>query len=74
MALDAQQCADAMFDALQDAGNGADEADARARMRAMVQALFDHIQANATVGALDVAPSGSPVHTHTTVPGTGKIS
>ena len=80
MALNAATAADAAYSAVKAIGNGTTETDAKARIEAMIEAIFDHIAANATIASLTVTETpiiGTSVHVHDpiqTTEATGKIS
>jgi hypothetical protein len=77
MALDVDRLTDAAWEATRAVGNGATVADAKARMRAFMQAIVDEIQENATIESLSTTstPAGAGPHVHdpATVEATGKI-
>lgn len=80
MAMNGNTLGDEMFDAVNAIASGATEADARARMRALGNAIVNHVTSNATIAALPGTHGqivGTSLHVHpliTTIAVTGKIS
>ena len=78
MSMDGDTLGQEAFDAVNALSSGATEADALARMKALCNAIVDHISSNATIGSLATTstPTDGPGHIHApiTVESTGDIS
>lgn len=80
MSMNGDTLGQAAFDAVNALSSGSTEADALARMKALCNAIVDHISSNATIAALPGTHSGiigTSIHVHpliTTITATGKIS
>lgn len=80
MAMNGNTLGQEMYDAVHALASGATEADALARMKALGNAIVNHVRSNATIAALPGTHGGiigTSIHIHpviTTIAATGKIS